>query len=250
MIVIKSKEEINKMRQAGKIVADVLYKLNELVKPGVTTEELDCIARDYIESQGGVPTFLGYHGFPRSLCTSINEEVVHGIPSPKRLLEEGDIISVDCGVTLNGFIGDAAVTYPVGSIDKDVERLITGTQKSLERAITAVLVDNRIGDIGHAVQSVAKEYKLGVVRDFVGHGVGRNMHEEPQVPNFGKPGTGPRLRAGMVIAIEPMLNLGSHEVEVLDDKWTVVTKDRKWSAHFEHTIAVTEEGPEILTRYE
>ena len=238
------------MRQAGKIVADVLYKLNELVKPGVTTEELDCIARDYIESQGGVPTFLGYHGFPRSLCTSINEEVVHGIPSPKRLLEEGDIISVDCGVTLNGFIGDAAVTYPVGSIDKDVERLITGTQKSLERAITAVLVDNRIGDIGHAVQSVAKEYKLGVVRDFVGHGVGRNMHEEPQVPNFGKPGTGPRLRAGMVIAIEPMLNLGSHEVEVLDDKWTVVTKDRKWSAHFEHTIAVTEEGPEILTRYE
>ena len=250
MIITKSKEEIKKMRQAGKVVADVLYKLNELVKPGVTTDELDCVARDYIESQGGIPTFLGYHGFPRSLCTSINEEVVHGIPSPKRLLEEGDIISVDCGVTLNGFIGDAASTYPVGSIDKDVERLITGTRKSLEHAITAVIVDNRIGDVGHAVQSVAKEYKLGVVRDFVGHGIGRKMHEEPQVPNFGKPGTGPRLRAGMVIAIEPMLNLGSHEVEVLGDKWTVVTKDRKWSAHFEHTVAVTEQGPEILTRYE
>lgn len=246
MIIIKSKEEISIMRQAGKVVADVLSKLQEMIEPGVTTHELDHMAEAYIRSQGGIPTFLGYRDFPRSLCTSINEEVVHGIPGNRKLVD-GDIISIDCGVTLNGYIGDSAKTFPVGKIDKEAERLMEGTLKSLFAAIEQAKPGNRIGDLGYAVQGVAKEYNLGVVRDFVGHGVGKTMHEAPQIPNFGRPGSGPRLKAGMVIAIEPMLNLGTYEVKILNDKWTVVTKDGKRSAHFEHTVAVTEDGPEILT---
>ncbi len=234
------------MRQAGKVVADVLSKLQEMIEPGVTTHELDHMAEAYIRSQGGIPTFLGYRDFPRSLCTSINEEVVHGIPGNRKLVD-GDIISIDCGVTLNGYIGDSAKTFPVGKIDKEAERLMEGTLKSLFAAIEQAKPGNRIGDLGYAVQGVAKEYNLGVVRDFVGHGVGKTMHEAPQIPNFGRPGSGPRLKAGMVIAIEPMLNLGTYEVKILNDKWTVVTKDGKRSAHFEHTVAVTEDGPEILT---
>ncbi|HLD44647.1 MAG TPA: type I methionyl aminopeptidase [bacterium] len=247
MIIIKSKDEIGFMRRAGRIVAGVLLKLGELIKPGVTTGELDRFAEDYIRAHGGLPTFLGYRGFPGSLCTSLNCEVVHGIPGKRKLIE-GDIISIDCGVTLDGYIGDAARTYAVGQITADAARLIEGTEKALEAGMRQMKVGNRVGDVGCAVEGVAKQYGFGVVRDFVGHGVGRSMHEEPQIPNFGNPGTGPRLKTGMVFAIEPMLNLGGYEVKVLEDKWTVVTADGSLSAHAEHTVALTENGPEILTR--
>ena len=234
------------MQAAGKIVAEVLLKLQEALKPGMTTDDLDKIAEEMIRKSGAVPTFIGYNDYPKSLCTSINEEVVHGIPG-KKVINEGDIIGIDCAVTYKDFVADHAKTLPVGKVDEECAQLIKVTEQGLYAGIEAFKLGNRIGDIGVAVQAVAEPYGYGVVKDFVGHGVGRKMHEEPQVPNFGKPATGPRIKQGMVLAIEPMYNLGSYDVTILEDGWTVVTKDKKRSAHFEHTIALTENGPEILT---
>lgn len=247
MIILKSPEEIEKMAKANQIVAQVLLKLKEVVAPGMTTNDLDKMAEKIIRKAGGIPTFIGYRGFPKSLCTSINEEVVHGIPSNRTLLE-GDIVGIDCGVTYEGFVGDSAVTVPVGKISPEAEKLLQVTKESLDKGIEMVVEGNRIGDIGYAVQSYAESHGYSVVRDFVGHGIGRRMHEEPQVPNFGKKGTGPRIKVGMVLAIEPMVNKGTWEVQVLEDKWTVVTKDRQLSAHFEHSIACTDKGPRVLSQ--
>lgn len=247
MIVLKSNEEIQIMRCAGAIVAQVLLKLESHIKPGLTTLELDRIAEEFIRSQGAIPTFVGYQGYPKTLCTSINEEVVHGIPA-ERQLKEGDIVGIDCGVTLNGYVADHAHTFLVGKVSPDKKKLVEATREALEAGMAQIRAGNRVGDIGHAIQTLAEAHHYGVVREFVGHGVGQKMHEEPQVPNFGKPQTGPRLKLGMVIAVEPMFNLGTHEVRVLQDGWTVVTKDGKPSAHFEHTVALTEDGPLILTQ--
>lgn len=249
MIILKSPDEIEKMAKANQIVANVLSKLKTVVAPGITTDDLNRIADETIRKRGGIPTFIGYRGFPKALCTSVNEEVVHGIPG-KRELKEGDIIGIDCGVTYEGFVGDSAMTLPVGEVTEEAKKLMKVTQESLMRAIEQVVVGNRVGDIGHAVQSYAEENGYSVVKDFVGHGIGRNMHEEPQVPNFGQAGTGPRFQEGMVVAIEPMLNVGTFEVEILADQWTVVTKDRKLSAHFEHSIACTPDGPCVLSARE
>jgi methionyl aminopeptidase len=246
MVVCRTKEEIEKIRRAGRIVAEVLRDLREMAQPGVTTRELDRYAEAKIRARGGLPTFKGYRGFPASICTSINEEVVHGIPSDRRL-QSGDIVGIDCGVTLDGYVADAAITVPVGDVSEELQRLIRVTEQALYRAIAQARVGNRLSDISYAVQSYAEAHGYSVVRDFCGHGVGRQMHEDPQVPNFGPPGRGLRLRAGLVLAIEPMLNMGTYDVEVAEDGWTVRTVDRKPSAHFEHTIAITERGPVILT---
>lgn len=248
MIILKSEREIQYLYDAGQIVARTLKEVEKAVKPGVTTLELDKVAEDYILKCQAKPAFKGYHGFPATICASINEEVVHGIPNRLRQVKSGDIISIDIGAISNGFVGDAAVTLPVGEIDSEVQRLLDVTEHALYRGIEKALLDNRLSDISHAVQTYAEENGFSVVRDYVGHGIGRNMHEEPQVPNFGLPGRGPRLKAGMTLAIEPMVNIGTYEVETLGDNWTVVTKDRKQSAHFEHTIAITDEGPWILTK--
>jgi methionyl aminopeptidase len=248
VIFLKSKDEIEIMRRAGAIAAEVLLKLESHVRPGVTTEDLDRIAEEHIRGHGAIPTFVGYQGYPKTLCTSINEEVVHGIPSAKRILKEGDIIGIDCGVTFQGFVGDHAKTFCVGSVSEEKINLVMSTAQALEEGIRQVAANHRVGDVSSTIQSVADRCGYGIVKDFVGHGIGRKMHEEPQVPNFGTAGTGPRLKAGMVLAIEPMFNLGTGEVKVLGDGWTVVTKDRKASAHFEHTVALTEEGPVVLTR--
>ncbi len=247
MINLKSERELNYMRDAGKVVAQAHEELSKAIKPGITTKELDTIAEDFIRKQGAQPAFKGYHGFPASICASINEEVVHGIPSLKKL-KNGDIVSIDIGAVINGYYGDAARTNPVGEIDDELKRLLDVTEKSLEKGIEQAIVNNRISDISHAVQSYVESNGYSVVRDYVGHGIGKSMHEEPQVPNFGKPGHGPRLHPGVTLAIEPMVNMGTHEVETLEDNWTVVTKDRRPSAHFEHTVAVTQDGPEILTK--
>jgi methionyl aminopeptidase len=246
VIVLKSQNDLRIMRQAGVIVAETLAILKESLKAGMTTGELDRIAEDHIRKAGGIPTFIGYQGYPKTLCTSINEEVVHGIPG-NRVLKGGDVIGIDCGVTFGGFVADAAETMPVGVISKEDAELIAVTREAMHTGIAAFVAGNRVGDIGFAVQRVAEVHGYGIVKDFVGHGVGQKMHEEPQVPNFGRPATGPRLKVGMVLAIEPMLNHGTGEVKVLSDGWTVVTKDGKHSAHFEHTIALTENGPQILT---
>jgi len=246
MVVCRTREEIEKIRRAGRIVAEVLRDLRQMAQPGVTTRELDRYAEAKIRARGGIPTFKGYRGFPASICTSINEEVVHGIPSDRKL-QAGDIVGIDCGVTLDGYVADAAITVPVGEISEELQRLLRVTEEALYRAIEQARVGNRLYDISYAVQSYAEAHGYSVVRDFCGHGVGRQMHEDPQVPNFGTPGRGLRLRAGLVLAIEPMLNMGTHEVEIADDGWTVRTVDRKPSAHFEHTIAITEHGPVILT---
>jgi methionyl aminopeptidase len=214
----------------------------------MTTWELDQIAEKHILKSQAKPAFKGYHGYPATICASINEEVVHGIPNRLRQVKSGDIISIDVGAIVNDYVGDAAVTLPVGEIDTEVQRLLDVTQEALNKGIENALVDNRLSDISHAVQSYVEANNFSVVRDFVGHGIGRNMHEEPQIPNYGPPGRGPRLKAGMALAIEPMVNMGTYEVETLVDNWTVVTKDKKWSAHFEHTIAITEKGPWILTK--
>lgn len=247
MIILKSKDEIEKMARANRIVADVLSRLKEMVAPGITTDDLNRVANEVIRKRGGIPTFIGYHGYPKALCTSVNEEVVHGIPGGKEL-KEGDIIGLDCGVTYEGFVGDSALTVPVGKIAPDVCKLLRITRECLEKAIEKIAIGNRIGDLGATIQAHAEAHGYSVVRDFVGHGIGRQMHEEPQVPNYGTAGTGSRIKAGMVLAIEPMVNMGAHDVEVLGDKWTVITKDRRWSAHFEHSIAATEEGPRVLSR--
>jgi len=247
VIEIKSADEVKKMRAAGKIVAEVLKIMQSEAKAGVSTWRLNQIAQDIIRSAGAIPSFLGYGGFPASICTSINDVVVHGIPSKKALLKEGDIIGIDVGVYLNGFHADAALTIPVGKVSPDAQKLLAQTQKALDKAIELIKPGIRLGDISHAVETYANALGLGIVKDYGGHGIGRKLHEEPSVQNFGSPNTGPMLKAGMVLAVEPMFNLGGGEVEVLKDEWTVVTKDRSLSAHFEHTVAVTEDGSFILT---
>lgn len=246
-ITLKSKQEMDAMRKAGAIVGDTLTLLRRSVEPGITTRELDQIAYKNILSHGAKPAFKGYHGFPGTICASVNEEIVHGIPG-KRALKEGDIIKMDCGAIIGGFIGDAAISVPVGEVSQEATDLMDATKRSLEEGIKAAVPGNRIGDIGFAVQTFSEERGYGVVREFVGHGIGRALHEDPQVPNYGQAGKGQLLRAGMCIAIEPMLNVGDWHTRILDDEWTVVTADGSLSAHFEHTIAITEDGPEILTK--
>lgn len=247
MIILKSEREINYLRDAGRIVAEAHLEVKKAVKPGVTTLDLDKIAEEYIKSRGAIPAFKGYHGFTGNICASVNEEVVHGIPGLRKL-KTGDNVSIDIGAVINGYNGDAAITVPVGEIDAEVQKLLDITEESLYKGIEQAMVGNRLSDISHAVQVHAENHGFGVVRDYVGHGIGRNMHEDPQVPNFGSPGRGPRLKSGMTLAIEPMVNLGTYEVETLDDGWTVVTLDGKRSAHFEHSIAITDGKPEILTK--
>jgi methionyl aminopeptidase len=246
MIVSKSDRELTYMRDAGRIVAETHAELKKAVAPGITTQELDNIAEDYITKKGAIPAFKGYYGFPASICASVNEEVVHGIPG-LRALKTGDIISIDIGAVINGYYGDAAQTLPVGTISDDALKLINVTEEALYKGIEQVKVGNRLTDISHAIQKHAENNGYSVVRDYVGHGIGTKMHEAPQVPNFGLPGHGPRLKPGMCLAIEPMVNMGTYEVETLLDNWTVVTQDRQLSAHFEHSVAVTEKGPLILT---
>jgi methionyl aminopeptidase len=248
VIVCKSPAEIEKMRLANQLVADILADLRRMVAPGVSTADLDAEADRAARVVGAEPAFKGYRGYPASLCASINDEVVHGIPSPTRLLREGDIISLDMGVKLDGFYGDSAITVPVGEVAPDVETLLRVTQEALDRAIAEVRVGARVSDIGHAVQNWVEAHGFSVVREFVGHGVGRALHEEPQVPNYGPRGRGPRLAEGMVLAIEPMVNMGRPAVRVLADGWTAVTKDGSLSAHFEHTVAVTRDGADVLTQ--
>ena len=245
-ITIKSSQELAAMRHAGAIVAAVLDLLERSVEPGITTKELDNIAYKEIIRQGAKPTFKGYRGFPATICSSINEEIVHGIPG-KRALQKSDIIKIDVGATFDGFIGDAAISVGVGPVSPEGIDLMETTRRSLEEGIKAAQPGNRIGDIGTAIQEYSEARGYSVVREFVGHGVGRFLHEDPQVPNYGQPGRGPLLHPGMCIAIEPMLNTGDWRTRVLDDHWTVVTADGSLSAHFEHTIAITEDGPEILT---
>lgn len=234
------------MARAGEVVRGCLDLLGGAVRPGVTTKELDTMAEKYIRSKGGIPTFKGYHGFPGSICASPNDMVVHGIPGPLKL-NEGDILGVDVGVTIDGYIGDAAMTFPVGEISEEAERLLRVTEESLKRGIAQCQVGNRIGDISHAVQTYVEDNGFSVVQSMVGHGVGRDMHEDPQVPNYGPPHQGPELREGMVIAIEPMVNVGGFDVETGDDGWAILTRDQSLSAHFEHTVAITRNGPRILT---
>jgi methionyl aminopeptidase len=246
MIILKSKSEIEKMAMACHIVAEVLQDLVRVVRPGLTTLELDALAERSIHTRGGVPAFKGYRGFPNTLCVALNEQVVHGIPS-KRRLRAGDIIGLDLGAKWEGYYGDAAVTVPVGQIPSNTECLLTTAQEALYMGIKEVSAGKHLSDISHAIQRYAETRGYSVVRAFVGHGIGTALHEEPQVPNFGPPGRGPRLKAGMVLAIEPMVNIGDADVEILDDGWTVVTADGQLSAHFEHTVAITDEGPQILT---
>lgn len=247
MITLKTENELAFMRDAGRVVAGALEEVARAVSPGVTTAELDRLAESFIIARGARPAFKGLYGFPSTICASPNEQVVHGIPG-LMVLENGDIISVDIGAEINGYFGDAAITLPVGEIDGETQRLLKVTEESLYLGIAEAVEGKRLSDISHAVQKHVEGNGFSVVRDYVGHGIGRSMHEEPQVPNFGRAGRGPRLKAGMTLAIEPMVNMGTHEVRTLPDNWTVVTKDMKKSAHFEHTIAITNGKPEILTR--
>jgi methionyl aminopeptidase len=249
MIVCKSAAEIEKMRRSGHIVRQVLDYLRPLVAPGITTMDLEQAAEKKIEELGAKPAFKGYYDYPCVLCTSINQEIVHGIPSAKRELKAGDIVSIDCGVVLDGYYGDAAITVPVSEeISDDLQKLLKVTEASLYRGIEAARIGNTVGDVGAAVQELVEANGFSVVREFVGHGIGTRLHEEPQVPNYGNRGHGARLREGMVIAIEPMVNSGKPETRVLGDKWTAVTADGSFSAHFEHCVAVTKDGPVILTQ--
>lgn len=247
MIILKSERELNYLRDAGRVVAETHREVAKAVKPGVTTRQLDRIAEEYMRRRGAIPSFKGFKGFPASICTSVNEEVVHGIPGLRKLVN-GDIISIDIGAMVNGYHGDAAVTLPVGEVEEEVQRLLKVAQQALVRGIEKAVVGNRLTDISHAIQQYVENQGFSVVRDYVGHGIGRNMHEPPEVPNFGRPGRGPRLNHGMTLAIEPMVNMGTHEVMVKEDNWTVVTRDRQKSAHFEHTVAITHDGPVVLTR--
>ncbi|MBU4264436.1 MAG: type I methionyl aminopeptidase [Proteobacteria bacterium] len=246
-IILKSASELGIMEEANQIVAQTLCMLKEHVTPGVTTLQLDQLAEKYARKQNAIPAFKGYRGFPGSLCVSLNEQVVHGIPSRKVVLKEGDILSIDFGVKYKGYYGDAAVTVPVGNIDKEAENLLQITRDSLYMAIEQVQIGNRISDISQAVQNYVEERGYSIVRQFVGHGIGQHLHEPPEIPNYRRAGRSPKLLAGMVLAIEPMVNAGAHEVKILGDGWTVVTNDKSLSAHFEHSVAVTENGPLILS---
>lgn len=250
MIYLKTDEEIELMYAANQLVGKTLGELAKHIAPGVSTLQLDKIAEEFIRDNGAVPAFLGYGGFPNSICASVNEQVVHGIPSDKTILKEGDVISVDCGTILNGFVGDSAYTFCVGEVDPKVKALLRTTKESLYFGIRHAVEGRRIGDIGHAVQTYCESKGYSVVRELVGHGIGHKMHEEPEVPNYGRPGCGALLRSGMCICIEPMINMGSKNVAFEKDGWTVRTKDRKCSAHFEHCIAIRPEGPRILSSFE
>jgi methionyl aminopeptidase len=248
MIIYRSPQEIAKIQRSAQLVAETVQYLAPMIEPGVTTAELDRMAESYIRKHGGVPAFKGYRGFPATLCTSINHEVVHGIPSKQRRLHEGDIIGIDCGAIVDGYYGDHAITFAVGKITEVEQRLLDTAQQALAVAVAQAKVGNHLSDISHVIQVYAEERGYSVVKAFVGHGIGTALHEEPQVPNFGPPGRGPRLRAGMVLALEPMVNIGTSDVSILSDNWTVVTADGKLSAHFEHTVAVTECGGRILSQ--
>ena len=247
MIQVKNSAQLNAMKAAGRITGETLLKARELVRPGISTKELDDAIRTYIEKCGAKPSFLGYHGFPGSACISINDEVIHGIPSAKRFLQEGDIVKIDVGACINGFHGDSARTIPVGKVSDEALKLIKATRDSFFAGAQQAIAGNRIGDIGSAISEAVRPYGYGVVREFIGHGIGRNVHEEPDVPNYGTAGRGVRLCNGMTLAIEPMINLGTEKVIVLPDGWTVKTADGSLSAHYENTIAVTPDGVEILT---
>lgn len=246
MIILKSDSQVKIMREAGRVVAETHQLLANIVAPGITTLELDQAAEEYIRSRGAVPAFKGYNGFPASICASVNDEVVHGIPGLRKL-ENGDIISIDIGAVKNGYVGDSAASHPVGTVTPEKIRLLEVTKQGLMEGLKMAVPGNRLSDISHAVQVYVEKQGFSVVRDYVGHGIGRDMHEDPQIPNFGRPGHGPRLEKGMTLAIEPMVNMGTYKVRTLLDNWTVVTKDGQCSAHFEHTIAITQSGPEILT---
>ncbi len=248
MIVLKSPREIELMRQGGRILAGVVEMLGELVRPGLSTLEIDEEVEAFITRRGARPAFKGYRGFPATVCVSINEEIVHGIPSAHRRLKEGDIVGLDLGCIVEGYYADCAVTVPIGEVPPAVQKLLDVTRESLELALAECRPGRRLGDVSHTVQRHVEAHGLSVVRAFVGHGIGRALHEDPQVPNFGEPGRGPVLRPGMVLAIEPMVTMGSWEVKILDDGWTAVTQDGSLAAHFEHTVAVTENGPDVLTR--
>jgi methionyl aminopeptidase len=248
LVIIKSPREIEKIRTACQIVAEILLLLKEQVEPDVTTWHLNVLSEELAAKRNAKPAFKGYHGFPFALCTSINEEVVHGMPSPRRRLREGDIISIDYGVVVDGYYGDAAITVPVGKIGRPAEQLCSVAEQALYHGIDRARVGSRLSDISHAIQTHVEEHGFSVVREFVGHGIGQSLHESPQIPNYGPPGKGIKLKAGMVLAIEPMINEGRSEVQIMEDRWTAVTIDRKLSAHFEHTVAITENGPDILTR--
>lgn len=247
MITCKSERELVYMREAGRVVAKAHAEIAQAIKVGITSLELNRLAEAIIVKEGAKPAFKGLYGFPYAICASVNEEVVHGFPSLRKL-ENGDIISIDIGAEINGYFGDGAATYPVGDVSPEILQLLKATVESLHKGIGMAKAGNRLSDISHAVQTCAEGYGYSVVRDYVGHGIGRKPHEEPHVPNFGKPGRGPRLRAGMTLAIEPMINMGTYEVRTLPNNWTVVTLDAKLSAHFEHTIAITDDQPEILTK--
>jgi len=247
MIIGKSRKEVEKMQTSGRLVGQVLQALRQMVEPGMTTLEVDAAADTMIRDAGAFPTFKGYNGFPFSICASVNEQVVHGFPSSYEL-KDGDIFSIDVGVTLDGFVGDTSTTIPVGRASEERLKLIRVTEECLDLAIEQCRAGNHVGDIGAVVQQHAEAHGYSVVRDYVGHGIGRRMHEDPQIPNYGKPGKGPKIKNGYVFAVEPMVNMGSHYTKVLQDGWTVVTLDGQPSAHAEHTIAITEEGPEVLTR--
>jgi methionyl aminopeptidase len=249
MVIFKSSDEISKIRKASQIVARTLAVLSKYVEPGVTTRELDAVAESEIRKAGASPAFKGYRGFPATLCVSVNEEVVHGIPSLRKV-KDGDIVSLDLGAIWDGFYGDAARSFVAGQPEEEVKKLVDVPEKSLLLGIEQARPGNRLGDIGHAVQDFVEMHGYSVVRDFVGHGIGRNLHEDPQIPNYGKPGQGHRIKPGMVLAIEPMVCMGNADVEVLEDNWTAITKDRSLSAHFEHSIAITPDGPVILSKLE
>jgi methionyl aminopeptidase len=250
LIILRSRAEIEKIKSSCQVVAEVLELLIEHIKPGITTLELNAISEDLASKKHAKPAFKGYHGYPFALCTSVNEEVVHGMPSKHRRLKDGDIISLDFGVVLDGYYGDMALTAPVGKITEEAAKLCAVTEESLYEGISKAISGNHLSDISHAIQDYVEKRGYSVVREFVGHGIGQQLHEGPQIPNYGPPGKGIRLKPGMVLALEPMINAGGPDVEIMEDQWTAVTRDRKLSAHFEHTVAVTEDGPLILTKRE
>ncbi len=247
MITLKSPKEVGLLRESNRIVAEILTSLREHIRPGVTTEELDRLAEELARKKGAIPAFKGYNGYPASLCVSVNEQIVHGIPGPRRL-KEGDIVSLDMGVRYNGYYGDAAITVPVGAVSNKAKKLLDVTKGALEKAIEAAVPGNRLSDISYSIQSYVEGEGFSVVREFVGHGIGKKLHEDPQIPNYGPPHRGPFLKVGMVLALEPMVNAGTWEARLLSDGWTAVTADGSLSAHFEDTIAITDEGPLILSR--